>query len=65
MEAFTADNIKRVNVNYELGAGLDLKRSDFNFEFVTTRKAQAAVKKAQKAGQSSADWSDPEDQEEP
>ena len=62
MEAFTADNIKRVNVNYELGAGLDLKRSDFNFEFVTTRKAQAAAKKAQKAGQQSADWSDPDDE---
>ena len=58
MEAFTADNIKRVNVNYELGAGLDLKRDDFNFEYVITRKAQAAAKKAQKAGQSSADWSD-------
>ena len=65
MEAFTADNIKRVNVNYELGAGLDLKRSDFNFEYVTTRKAQAAAKKAQKAGQSSADWSDPDGNDEP
>jgi len=50
-----------VNVNYELGAGLDLKRSDFNFEYVTTRRAQAAAKKAQKAGQSSADWSEPDD----
>ena len=65
MEAFTADNIKRVNVNYELGAGLDLKRSDFNFEYVTTRKAQAAAKKAQKAGESSADWSDPDGNDEP
>ena len=61
MENFTADNIKKVNVNYELGAGLNFQRDDFNFEFVTTRKVQAAAKKAQKAGQSSADWSDPEE----
>lgn len=65
MEAFTTDNIKKVNVNYELGPGLDFKREDFTFEFVTTRKAQAAAKKAQKAGQQSADWSTPEGNDEP
>ena len=58
MQAFTADNIKGVNVNYELGAGLDFKRDDFEFEYVTTRKAQAAAKAAQKAGQESASWGD-------
>ncbi len=58
MEMFTEANIKQVNVNYELGSGLDFKRDDFNFEYVTTRKAQAAAKKAQKKGQESADWSD-------
>ena len=61
MEAFTADNIKGVNVNYELGEGLDFKRDDFSFEYVTSRKAQAAAKRAQKKGQQSADWSDPDD----
>ena len=60
MEAFTADNIKGVNVNYELGEGLDFKRDDFSFEYVTSRKAQAAAKRAQKKGQTSADWSDAE-----
>ena len=58
MEAFTEANIKDVNVNYELGSGLDFKREDFDFEFVTTRKAQAAAKKAQKKGEKSADWSE-------
>ena len=58
MEMFTEANIKQVNVNYELGTGLDFKREDFDFEYVTSRKAQAAAKKAQKKGQSSADWSE-------
>ncbi len=66
MEAFTEANIKDVNVNYEVGSGLDFKRDDFDFEFVTSRKAQAAAKKAQKKGQSSADWSeDDEGNDEP
>ena len=64
MENFSAANIKQVNVNYELGAGLDFKRDDFDFEYTTTRKAQAAAKKAQKAGQTSADWSEPDPEEE-
>ena len=63
MEMFTEANIKAVNVNYELGTGLDFKREDFDFEYTTTRKAQAAAKKAQKKGQNSADWSDPTDAE--
>ena len=62
MEAFTADNIKEVHVNYEIGAGLDFKRDDFNFEYTTTRKAQAATKRAQKKGQDSASWGDEEPQ---
>ena len=65
MEMFTEANIKQVNVNYELGAGLDFKREDFDFEYVTSRQAQAAAKKAQKKGQSSADWSDDEEEDEP
>ena len=63
MEMFTETNIKGVNVNYELGSGLDFKREDFNFEYTTTRKAQAAAKKAQKKGQNSADWSEQADAE--
>ena len=58
MEAFTADNIKQVNVNYELGTGLDFKREDFDFEYTTTRKVQAATKRAQKKGETSVDWGD-------
>ena len=65
MEAFTADNIKGVNVNYELGEGLDFKRDDFSFEYVTSRKAQAAAKRAQKKGQTSADWGDDDGNDEP
>ena len=65
MEAFTEANIKDVNVNYELGSGLDFKRDDFDFEFTTSRKAQAAAKKAQKKGQKSADWSDDDGNDEP
>ena len=64
MEMFTEANIKQVNVNYELGDGLDFKREDFDFEYTTSRKAQAAAKKAQKKGQESADWSDPDDDDE-
>ncbi len=58
MEMFTADNIKDVNVNYEVGSGLDFKRDDFVFEYTTTRKVQAAAKKAQKKGETSVDWSE-------
>ncbi len=64
MEAFTADNIKAVNVNYELGDGLELNLDKFTFEYVTTRKAQAAAKRAQKKGESNADWSEPEEENE-
>jgi len=65
MEAFTEANIKAVNVNYEVGTGLDFKREDFDFEYVTSRKAQAAAKRAQKKGQTSADWSDDDGNDEP
>ena len=58
----TADNIKQVNVNYEVGTGLNFKRDDFVFEYTTTRKVQAATKKAQKKGETSVDWSE-EDEE--
>ena len=45
-------------MNYEVGSGLDFKRDDFVFEYTTTRKVQAAAKKAQKKGETSVDWSE-------
>lgn len=57
MQAFTEANILGVNVNYQPGSDVDFKRSDFDFEYVPTRKAQAAAKQAEKKGQKSADWS--------
>ena len=52
-EMFTADNIKAVNINFEPGTGLKINREDYKFEYVITREAQAAVKAAQKAGETS------------
>ncbi len=60
-EAFTAANIKKYNINFETGSGLDFDVDDLRFEYVITRKAQAAAKKAQKKGEPSADWTDPEE----
>ena len=65
MEAFSADNIKQVNVNYEIGSGLDFKRDDFEFEYTTSRKVQAATKRAQKKGLDSASWGDDDGNDEP
>ena len=56
-ENFTADNIKAVNINFEPGTGLKIKREDYKFEYVITREAQDKVKAAQKAGETSADIS--------
>ncbi len=63
LEEFTEAYIKNLNVNFEPGKGLqwDLDK-DVDFEFTISRKAQAAAKKAAKAGQTSADWSDSEEE---
>ena len=62
-EAFTAANIKKYNINFETGSGLDFDVDDLRFEYVITRKAQAAAKRAEKKGQKSADWTDPEEEQ--
>ena len=62
-EAFTAANIKKYNINFETGSGLDFDVDDLRFEYVITRKAQAAAKRAQKKGETSADWTDPEEEQ--
>ena len=61
MENFGKENIKALRVNFTPGDGCEFDLEKIDFVFVTTRKAQAAAKKAQKLGQKSADWSDPED----
>ncbi|MBR1682657.1 MAG: HU family DNA-binding protein [Bacteroidaceae bacterium] len=47
---FTADNIKALNVNFELGEDLTNLMEGVIFEETITRKAQAAAKKAAKLG---------------
>lgn len=65
MEVFTSEaNIKKLNVVFENGSGLDYKTEDLDFEYTITRAAQAAAKKAQKAGETSADWTPKEEEEE-
>ncbi len=66
LEEFTEANIKSLNVNFELGKGLqwDITK-DVDFEFTISRRAQAAAKKAAKAGETSADWTEESEDEEP
>ena len=65
MQNFSSStNIKGYNINFENGPGLQFEVSKLDFEYVTTRKAQAAAKKAQKAGETSADWTPKEEEEE-
>ena len=47
---FTAENIKALNVNFELGEDLTNLMENVIFEETITRKAQAAAKKAAKMG---------------
>ena len=63
-QAFTEDKIKALNVIFEPGQGLqwDLAK-DVNFEFTTSRAAQAAAKRASKEGKTQADWTQPVDGE--
>ena len=64
-ESFTEGNITALNVLFEPGKGLqwDLDE-DVNFEFTTSRAAQAAAKKAAKEGKTTADWTPKEEEEE-
>lgn len=56
-ENFTADNIKKVNFNFEVGEGLKVDREAFIFQYMPTLAQQAAVKAAAKAGESTVDIS--------
>lgn len=47
---FSADNIKELNVNFELGEDLINLKENVVFEETINRKAQAAAKKAAKLG---------------
>ena len=62
-EAFTASNIKKLNINFVNGSGMEFDVNKLDFEYVTTRKAQAAAKRAEKKGEKSADWTDPEEEQ--
>lgn len=52
MEAFTAQNIKAVNILFTPGADFENLSSQAVFNPVSTRAAQAATLKAEKAGES-------------
>lgn len=52
MEAFTAQNIKAVNILFTPGADFENLASQATFNPVSTRAAQAATLKAEKAGES-------------
>ncbi len=60
-EAFTSNNITDLKANYTLGTAFDEMLGDAQFEKTTSRKVQAAALKAEIAGQTNADWSDPEE----
>lgn len=63
-EMFSSARIKGLNVNLIQSKKLADKLAEATFEPTITRAAQAAALRAQKAGQSSADWSEPETAEE-
>ena len=56
MDKFTSDNIKAVNIVFTPGVDFEnlVDRAEFNT--VASRAAQAAILKAEKAGESSVDW---------
>ena len=60
-ERFSEANISEYNINFVKGPALYIRVQDIDFEFTTSRKAQAAAKKAARAGETSADWSEPEE----
>ena len=55
LEDFTADNIRNLRVRFEPGEDFENIKAEADFEYVPTRHAQAAVKAAQKAGETSVD----------
>ena len=64
-DAFSEGNITALNVLFEPGKGLQWNLDeDVNFEFTTSRAAQAAAKKAAKEGKTTADWTPKEEEEE-
>lgn len=58
LKEFTADNITAVNVNWTPGEEFVNLISEAEFEAVPTRKATAALLKAQKNGETSVDLSE-------
>ena len=62
-DEFTAANIKDLNVNFQIGDGLENLRRDAQCERTISRKAQAAAQKAENEGKTAADWT-PEPEEE-
>lgn len=55
-DEFTPSNIKDLNVNFQIGDGLENLRRDAQFERTISRKAQAAAQKAENEGKTAADW---------
>ena len=66
-EKFSAQNIKTMGVNFNVGKAFENLRRDAEFEKTTTRKAQAAALKAENEGLTTADWTaeEEEGEEEP
>ena len=64
LEAFTESNIEDYYVNFRPSDDLSGLRADAEFEQTTTRAAQKATLKAQKAGETTADWTPKDDEEE-
>lgn len=55
-EMFTASNIKGLNVNFTQSKKLMDKLAEATFEVTITREAQQAALRAQKRGETQADW---------
>ena len=64
MESFTAANITGVNIQFVPGEDLKNIFDGLTFQPVPTRKAQQAVLRAEKAGETMVDLSDPSEEEE-
>ena len=64
MESFTAANITGVNIQFVPGEDLKNIFDGLTFQPVPTRKAQQAVLRAEKAGETIVDLSDPSEEEE-
>ena len=62
LESFTADNIVGLKVGYRMSSEFQDMRINAEFEKVPTRKAVAVTMAAQLAGQTSADWTEPEEE---